>query len=243
MTHTYNITGLTCENCVSKAKSQLLMLGDVSEAAVQLASPQATISMQKHIPLSALQNALNKAGNFTITEAGGAMHHSEAQEQVSWLSTYKPVLLIGGYITAVTLLAEIAGQNFDWENWMQHFMAGFFLAFSFFKMLDLKGFAESYSTYDIIGKKWMGWGYVYAFLELALGMAYLLKFDPVLTNAATFVVMSVSIIGVLQSVLSKQKIKCACLGTGFNLPMSSITIIEDALMILMSAAMLLKTFQ
>ena len=50
--------------------------------------------------------------------------------------------------------------------------------------------------------------------------------------------MSISIIGVLQSVLNKRKIKCACLGAIFNVPMTTITIIEDALMIAMSGAML-----
>jgi hypothetical protein len=51
--------------------------------------------------------------------------------------------------------------------------------------------------------------------------------------------MSISIIGVLQSVLNKKKIQCACLGAIFNLPMSTVTIIEDALMIGMSGAMIL----
>jgi hypothetical protein len=105
--------------------------------------------------------------------------------------------------------------------------------------LDLKGFAESYATYDIIAKKWAGWGYVYAFAELGLGIAFLTGWEPLLTNGITFVVMSVSIIGVLQSVLSRRKIRCACLGAVFNLPMSTITILEDALMIAMSAAMLM----
>jgi hypothetical protein len=50
--------------------------------------------------------------------------------------------------------------------------------------------------------------------------------------------MSVSIIGVLQSVLNKSKIKCACLGAVFQLPMSTVTIVEDGLMIAMSASML-----
>lgn len=95
---------------------------------------------------------------------------------------------------------------------MNNFMAAFFLVFSFFKLLDIKGFAESYSTYDIIAKKWPGWGYVYAFIELGLGIAYLVNFNPLLTNAVTFTVMSISIVGVLQSVLRKRKIQCACLG-------------------------------
>lgn len=239
MTHTYHITGMTCGNCVAKAKSSLLMLGDVTEADVQLSAPQATITMQKHIPLSTLQDALSKAGPYTIIEADGGMHHATPMEETSsWLQTYKPILLIGAYITGATLLLQAVRGEFDWHNWMTNFMAGFFLVFSFFKLLDVKGFAESYSTYDIVAKRWQGCGYVYAFIELLLGLAYLLNFNPLVTNIATFVVMSISIIGVLQSVLNKRKIRCACLGAVFNLPMSTITIIEDALMIVMSAAMI-----
>lgn len=230
---------MTCGSCVAKAKSQLLMLGDITEANIQLTAPQATITMQKHIPLNVLQNALSNAGKYTITEADGGMHHMEAAEDgVSWLTTYKPILVIGAYITGITLLVEAVGGGFNWENWMQNFMAAFFLVFSFFKLLNLKGFAESYSMYDVVAKKWHGWGYVYAFTELALGLAFLTGFNPILTNSITLAVMAVSIIGVLQSVFNKRKIKCACLGDVFNLPMSTVTIIEDALMIGMSVVML-----
>lgn len=241
MTHTYNISGMTCNSCVAKAKSELLKLGDITNAEIQLSAPQATITMQKHVSVSALQSALNKAGAYTITEADGGMHHVvETGEKKTWIATYKPVLLIGAYITSITLFIEAARGSFNPGIWMQNFMAGFFLVFSFFKMLDLKGFAESYSTYDIVAKKWMGWGYVYAFIELLLGIAFLVRFNPLITNAATFLVMGISIIGVLQTVLNKKKIKCACLGAVFNLPMSTITIIEDGLMIAMSAIMLLQ---
>lgn len=92
-------------------------------------------------------------------------------------------------------------------QWMQHFMAGFFLTFSFFKLLNLSGFAESYAMYDVIAKRIPVWGYIYAFTELALGIAYLINFNPLVTNSVTFLVMSVSIIGVLQSVLNKKKIQ------------------------------------
>ncbi len=122
---------------------------------------------------------------------------------------------------------------------MRYFMAGFFLVFSFFKMLNLKAFAQSYAMYDVVARRFPAWGYVYAFIELGLGLAYLTGFEPMLTNGITFVVMSVSLVGVLISVLNKQKIQCACLGAVFNLPMSTVTIVEDALMIAMSGAMLL----
>ena len=122
---------------------------------------------------------------------------------------------------------------------MNYFMAGFFIVFSFFKLLDLKGFADSYSMYDIVAKKIKLYGLIYPFIELALGIAYLIAFNPIVTNTATIIVMGVSSIGVIQSVLKKQKIQCACLGAVFNLPMSTVTIIEDLLMIAMATISLL----
>jgi len=117
-------------------------------------------------------------------------------------------------------------------------MAGFFLSFSFFKVLNLRGFADSYATYDIIAKRWKPYAFIYAFMELGLGVAFLTGFYPLFTNSATFIVMSISVIGVLQSVLNKKNIRCACLGDIFKIPMSTVTIIEDGLMISMSLFMI-----
>lgn len=223
-------------------RSLLTKVKSVSNVEIDLAKGEATIQMDKHIATSALQDALKDYPKYKLSEI--AEQHSpvfseESEEAKTWLATYKPILLIFAFITGITLLNEWVTGDFLWMRWMSNFMAGFFLVFSFFKLLNLKGFAESYSMYDVIAKKWSGWGYVYAFVELALGIAFLTGFNPIFTNSITFVVMSVSIIGVLQSVFNKRKIKCACLGDVFNLPMSTITIIEDALMIGMSAVMLL----
>jgi cation transport ATPase len=231
---------MTCNGCVARVKSELLKLGAVTEADVQLTAPQATVRMQEHIPVSVLQSAISKAGTFTITEEAHSMQETASGEEKTWMATYKPLLLIGAFITGITLLLEVASGSFNPERGMQNFMAGFFLVFSFFKLLDIKGFAESYATYDVIAKRWPAWGFVYPFVELGLGLAYLLRLNPVLTNGATFAVMGISIIGVLQSVLNKRKIRCACLGAVFNLPMSTITIVEDALMIAMSGIMLIS---
>lgn len=236
MTHTYNLTGMTCGNCEAKVKSSLLSLTDVTGVEVSKVSNTATITMSKHIALSDLQNAIGAESKYKIS----AINHNETAEQAkSWFETYKPILLIFAYITAISLFIQFSNNYFDFMQWMRHFMAGFFLIFSFFKMLDLKSFAESYAMYDVVAKRFSAWGYIYAFTELGLGLAFIINFNPLITNAATFAVMSVSIIGVLQSVWNKQKIQCACLGAVFNLPMSTVTIIEDALMIIMSGAMIL----
>lgn len=238
MTHSYIVTGITCEGCVAKVKSKLLMHPDITAADVKLDGQKASITMQKHLGIAELQEAIGTDTKYEISadKTDHTHHRHDSTEVRSWLATYKPLLVIAIFISGVSLLTS--GGNTHMA--MNHFMAGFFLVFSFFKMLDLKGFAASYSMYDLLAMKVPAYGYVYPFIELTLGIAYLMHFDPFATNLATVVVMGFSSIGVIRSVLNKKKIQCACLGAVFNLPMSTVTIAEDLLMVSMSVTMLLQ---
>jgi len=239
MTHTYKVSGMTCDGCKAKVQSLLSKVEGVKNVNIDLVNGEASIEMDKHASTDSFKLALVNYPKYQLTEAVLHKHavspDINEDETKSWFLTYKPILLIFGYIISVTLLVEYMQGEFVWMRWMSHFMAGFFLVFSFFKLLNLKGFSDSYRMYDIVANKWNGWGYVYALIEVFLGIGFLINFNPILINGITIVVMTISIIGVLQSVFAKRKIKCACLGAVFNLPMSTITIIEDALMIGMSA--------
>ncbi len=224
---------MTCGGCEARVKANLLMVPHITSVEVSKENQSATITMDRHVGLPTLQQSLDEKYKISAPD-----YNEVAEQAKSWLSTYKPILLIFGYITAIAFITVTNDGNFHWIAAMNIFMAGFFLAFSFFKLLDLKGFVESYAMYDLLAKRLPAWGYVYAFIELGLGLAYATGFQPVLTNIITFAVMSVSIVGVLQAVLNKRKIRCACLGAVFNLPMTTVTIIEDALMIAMSAGMI-----
>ncbi|WP_082458630.1 heavy-metal-associated domain-containing protein [Pedobacter sp. Leaf216] len=237
MTHTYQLTGMTCGGCENKVKNNLLLLPDVTAVEVSKDSNSATISMDKHIGLNTLQQALG--GTESKYQISAAQHSETLEEAKSWAETYKPILIIFGYVTAIALIVSWQGKSLNYMAFMRIFMAGFFLTFSFFKMLNLKAFAESYAMYDIVAKKFSAWGYIYAFIELGLGLSFALNLSPTIINWVTLIVMTISIFGVLESVLNKKKIQCACLGAVFNLPMSTVTIVEDALMIAMSAVMLI----
>jgi len=244
MTHIYKVTGMTCSGCQAKVQYLLSQVKGVSSVVIDLEKGETAITMDKHIATSEFQQALKEYPKYQLSEKESLHKQSNTipleEETKGWVETYKPILVIFAYITGVTLLFQFTNVSFNWIQWMNQFMAGFFLVFSFFKLLNLKGFAESYAMYDIVAKRWKGYGYLYAFIELGLGACYLTGVDAVMVNTITCVVMSISIIGVLKSVFNKQKIKCACLGDVFNLPMSTITIIEDALMILMSVVMLIE---
>lgn len=238
MTHTYQISGMTCSGCAAKVKSELLKLGDVNSADIQLPFPQATITMQNYIPPGKLQEAVSKAGKYIITESPAASpHHTDTIEEAQG-DSYFPIFLIFGYITGITLLVQLLGQ-FSWMHWMSHFMAGFFLVFSFFKLMNPKGFAEGYRMYDVVAKHWGAYGFIYPFIELSLGIAFLTGIEPVITNWVTLIVMSVSTIGVVKNLMKKSPFQCACLGTVIKLPLSKVTLFEDLLMVAMSIVMLI----
>jgi hypothetical protein len=57
-------------------------------------------------------------------------------------------------------------------------------------------------------------------------------------SRVTFALMSFSALGVIKAVANKTQIQCACLGTVFKLPMSTVTIVEDVGMVLMAVLML-----
>ncbi|MBA3665797.1 MAG: heavy-metal-associated domain-containing protein [Bacteroidetes bacterium] len=237
MTHRYKIIGMTCDSCQTKVQDLLSKAVGVRNVNANWHTGEAEFVMKKHIDTSVLQNAL-RGTRYKITEKQENIPHIMEEVTKSRLQTYKPVLLLFAYITAASFLVQLKSDTFSWMMWMRHFMAGFFLSFSFFKLINLSGFADSYSTYDVVAKKWRGYGFLYPFIELGLGFAFLSGIFSLVINTITLVVMSVSLIGVLQSVLNKRKIRCACLGDVFNLPMSTITIIEDALMIAMSLFMI-----
>lgn len=230
----YQVSGMTCGGCAMRVKAALANHAEYAE--VTLDPPQAILSRSK-LSLNALNEILAEVGNYRLSsikaepaqDANAGQAHPESQK--SWLATYFPLLLILGFILLVTLSPQIAqGQGLDFERWMTQFMAGFFLVFSFFKLLDIRSFADSYAMYDLLAMRFKPYAYVYPFIELGLGIAYLLAWQPLLTNSITFAVMTFSSLGVIRSVMNKQKIRCACLGAVFNLPMSTVTIVEDLLM-------------
>ena len=211
---------------------------------VTLTDPQADVGT--------LQAAVAEAGKYTLLAPTAAtMPASTSWDDApteGWFTTYRPLLLIVGYILAASVLVQIgigamnsmqgAGAAITLNETMRYFMAGFFLVFSFFKLLDVRAFADAYAGYDLLAARWHGWGRVYPYVELALGVAYLTHFSPVFTHWVTVVVMGFSAIGVIQAVASKRSIQCACLGAVFKLPMSTVTIVEDVGMVLMALWML-----
>jgi len=251
-TNTYALTGLHCAACIGRVTKSLEPLA--SSVTVSL-NPMQVVLTDATVGFDALRTAVESAGKYVLVpnQASNTPPDQLIPAQVApkiiafesvesrWLTTYSPLLLIVAYILGGSLLVQVGMgglASISAMDTMRYFMAGFFLVFSFFKLLDIHAFANAYSGYDLLARRWRGWGLIYPFVELALGIAYLAHFNPLLTHWVTIVVMGFSAIGVIKAVASKTQIQCACLGTVFKLPMSTVTIVEDVGMVLMAGIML-----
>jgi hypothetical protein len=121
---------------------------------------------------------------------------------------------------------------------MLDFMGLFYIVFSFFKFLDLKGFPESFRMYDPLAKVFPFYGWAYPFLELGLGLMFLMRYQITIALVVTIVVLGLTTLGVTKTLLDKKQIRCACLGTTLKLPMTEATFIENAIMLIMAIVML-----
>ena len=237
MNATYDVHGMHCQSCVQKVTNALEAVPGVSSASVCIETNKANLTLDASVELERLNAAVGRVGPYSLHQPSEsrepATPRDEPQESLYALG------LIVGYILGTTALLAWASGNWSPTSLMRNFMGGFFLIFSFFKLLDLQGFADAYRSYDIIAKKFAAWSFVYPFAELCLGAAYVLGFAPIATNVTTLVLMLVGSVGVLQTLLNKRAIQCACLGTVLKLPMTKVTLAEDLSMAAMAAAMLI----
>lgn len=104
--------------------------------------------------------------------------------------------------------------------------------------MDYSGFPKSFSLYDPLEKRSLTYAKIYPFIEITLGISFLLEWKLPIVLIVTLTILSITTFGVLQAILKKSIIKCACLGTVLKLPMTGATLVENGIMILMTCILL-----
>jgi len=241
MTHTYNVSGMTCNSCKASVEQSLLALPNIENVLINLEDKTAKIKMTSPIEVDTLQNALSD--KYAISELKKKtifqLPLSEIQAEKTEFQQLFPLFLIFGYITIASVLLNINPWNGN--SFMLDFMGLFYIVFSFFKLLDVKGFSESFRIYDPLAKAIPIYSWVYPFIEVTLGLLFLFRFQIRMALIVTLILLGITTFGVSKTLLSKKSIQCACLGTALKLPMTKATLIENSIMIVMAIVMLAKT--
>ena len=218
-----------CEACVSKIEEALYNINGIEKVAVNLNNEMATI--QGDAKIDKIINIIDDLGYTARLN-----NNSEIKE--STVIKLFPLYLSFLYITAGSLI--INRSEFILGNFMYDFMGLFFIVFSFFKFLDYKNFPGTFKMYDPIAKVIPLYGWIYPFIESTLGLAFLIREQLYIALIISLIILVITTVGVVRTLMRKESIQCACLGTALKLPMTTATIIENSIMLFMTVWMLIN---
>lgn len=154
--------------------------------------------------------------------------------------TYTPVIAV----FAVAALLAVAASQAAYGTPLTQRAAEWFVAFSMsllamLKLRDVETFSTMFLNYDLLARRWVPYGYIYPFAELAAGV---LMAAGVLTGLAAplgLFIGGVGAVSVFKAVyIDKRELKCACVGGDSNVPLGFVSLTENLMMIAMAVWML-----
>ena len=171
MKTTFKISGMTWNGCRSTVENKLSSLDGVDNAQVNLTNGEAIVYSKNPISFSLISNSL--PSKYRVIRNIPAKDNEIMKS--SKIKQLKPLFIILGYISVTSILLNF--RNWNSTNAMLDFMGLFYIIFSFFKILDIKGFSTSFKMYDPLAKKITIYGYIYPFIEILLGLMFLTRIE------------------------------------------------------------------
>ena len=227
----FNIKGVKCNNCVNDILEDLNKIKIISHSKINNNLNEVEIISDKKISTTELQSYIKR--KYIVEKKEN--YNTEIKE-TSKIKQLYPLFLIIIYIFSSCILLNINKMNI--QSFMLDFMGIFFVVFSFFKLLNLKGFQNSFKKYDLIGKQFNLYCWIYPFIEIVIGIFLLMRFNIYICLIITLIILISTSIGVAISLRKNENTKCACLGSVLNLPMTEATLIENFTMIIMTMILL-----
>ena len=180
-----------------------------------------------------------KSAKFRLIK-GGKTYYFCSEHCRNTFAKENPKSNYAKFIPAVLVATLLFFSIFSYvKDFMPKFMGAFFIIVAILKMLDWRGFAGAFEMYDILAKRSRAYSLAYPAIELLLGLMFLFNFKIFYAAIITFFIMSIGTIGVARNLLSKNPVKCACLGTLINIPLTKFTLFEDLLMAVMALLVLI----
>lgn len=150
--------------------------------------------------------------------------------------SYQPVIAV----FAVAALMALAAQWAAGGALVSIRSAEWFIAFSManlamLKLQDIESFSTMFLNYDLLAKRWVPYGYVYPFAELAAGILMIAGALIWLSIPIALLIGGIGAVSVFKAVyIDKRDIKCACVGGSSRVPLGFVSLTENVMMVAMA---------
>ena len=234
----YKVEGMTCQGCADNIQNGLNNQSFINKANVSLQESKLTIDSDSTLDINSLNSIVSTLGNYKIRPNTTNI----LSEIVNYFTSKKPIVIALSIVILSSLAMQISDETFSLNKWFMSYMGIFFIIFSFLKLLNVSGFSMTFKKYDLISKIIPPYATSYPFIELSLGIIFLTQTQSILiyANAFTLIFMVSQTIGIIWSLSKSEQIQCACMGSAVDVPLSSLTVVENITMIAMATYMIIQ---
>lgn len=154
--------------------------------------------------------------------------------------SYTPVLML--FAMAALMAAAVSWLSLgtlDFGRWLSSFVPVAMCLLALQKLQDVESFSTMFLSYDLLARRWVGYGYVYPFAEGAAGILMLAGVLPYVSAPLAIFIGGIGAVSVFKAVyVDRRELKCACMGGDSNVPLGAISLTENLMMLGMGVWML-----
>jgi glutaredoxin len=154
------------------------------------------------------------------------------------LSTYWPVIAVFLVAAAMAIAASVATESLGLRT-LQWFVAFSMCLLALLKLQDVERFSSMFLGYDLLARRWIRYGYIYPFAEFTAGALMISGRLTLLSAPLALFIGGIGAVSVIKAVyIEKRDIKCACVGGNSTVPLGTVSLIENVMMVFMAIVML-----
>jgi len=150
-------------------------------------------------------------------------------------TTYRPVVALFGMslLMAVAAAAVAEGQWFSVRS-VEWFVAFTVCGLAYLKLRDVESFSTRFLNYDLLARRWVPYAYAYPWLEGLVGVLMIARVLPWLAVPVAIFIGGVGAVSVFKAVyIEGRDLRCACVGGDSKVPLGSISLTENLMMVAM----------
>lgn len=154
--------------------------------------------------------------------------------------TYRPVIALFAMAAAMALALSTAVMGIPFTSHAIEWFVGIAMCLlAYLKLRDVDSFATMFLNYDLLARRWVPYGIVYAWAEGLAGVLMLSGRWPWLAAGIAIFIGGIGAVSVVKAVyIDRRTLKCACVGGDSNVPLGFVSLSENLMMLAMAGAML-----
>jgi glutaredoxin len=156
-------------------------------------------------------------------------------------TSYRPVAALFIMTALLAMAASLAVLGSPFTAQALQWFGGFSMAtLALLKLQDVERFSTMFLNYDLLARRWVPYGYVYAFAEALAGVLMTAGALTWLSVPLALFIGTIGAVSVFKAVyIDKRQLKCACVGGSSNVPLGFISLVENLGMIAMAIWMVM----